>query len=87
MRSAKNQRKCWLMLLLFVYEVCLPTSVQIVATSDNESRIVERVSRKLNKDIYFFSDGSNVNCGDNNTYLIREDQCVKDQELLEGNKI
>ena len=87
MGSAKDQRKCWLILLLIVYKVCLPISVQVVATSDNESRIVERVSRKLNKDIYFFSDGSNVNCGDNNTYLIREDQCVKDQELFEGNKI
>ena len=74
------------MLLLFIYEVCLPNSVQIVALSGNESRIVERVTRKLIKDIYFFSDSSNMICGDNNTYLIKEDQCVKDQELLEGNK-
>ena len=68
--SAKDQRKCWLMLLLIVCKVCLPISVQVVALSGNESRIVERVSRKLNKDniIYFFSNGSNINCGDKNTY-------------------
>ena len=86
MGSAKDQRKCWLILWLFVYKVCLLTSMQVVAMSDNESRIVERVSRKLDKDINFFSDGSNMNCGDKNTYLISEDQCVKDQELFEGNK-
>ena len=55
MESAKDQRMCWLMLLLIVYKVCLPNSVQGVTLSGNESRIVERVSRKLNKDIITFS--------------------------------
>ena len=42
MVAAKDQRKCWLMLYLFIYEVCLPYSVQVVATS--KTGIVERVS-------------------------------------------
>ena len=84
MGSAKDQRKCWLMLWLFVYKVCLPTSVQAVAASGNESRIVERVSRRQNKDVYFISNNSSETC-DKNTYLLSEKQCVKDQELFRGN--
>ena len=73
------------MLLLLVYEVCLPDLAQVVAVSGNESRIiVERVSRRQNGDIYYFNDGSNMRCGDN-TYLISECQCVKDQELFKSN--
>ena len=84
MASAKDQRQCWLMLLLFVYKVCLPDSVQVVAASGSESRIVERVNRRLTIDIYHYINGStNMNCQDN-TYLISEDQCVKDQELFRG---
>ena len=85
MALAKEQRQCWLILLLFVYKVCLPDSAQVVAASGNESRIVERVSRRLTTDIYFFiSSTTGINCGDKNTYLISEDQCVKDQELFRG---
>ena len=90
MGSAKDQRKCWLMLWLFVYKVCLPTSVQAVAASGNESRIVERVNRRQTADIYFFinsTKSSGINCGDKNTYLISEDQCVQEQELYRGNLI
>ena len=76
------------MLLLLIYEVCLPTSVQVVATSGSESRIVERVSRRLTADIYFFINSTTgINCGDRNTYLISEDQCVQDQELFGSNDI
>ena len=88
MASAKDQRKCWLMLWLFIYKVCLPTSVQVVAASGNESRIVERVNRRQTADIYFFINSTTgINCGDKDTYLISEDQCVKDQELYRGNLI
>ena len=83
MGSARDQRKCWLMLWL-----CLPTSVQVVATSGSESRIVERVNRRQTADIYFFINSTTaINCADNNTYLTSEDQCVKDQELYRGNLI
>ena len=90
MGSAKDQRKYWLMLWLFVCKVCLPTSVQVVATSGNESRIVERVSRRQTADIYFFINSTTTiicRTDKNNTYLISEDQCVKDQELYRGNLI
>ena len=83
MAAVKEQRKCWLMLLLFVYKVCLSDLVQAVA-SDTESGIVERISRRQNNDIYFFINGTVTNCGDKNTYLVSEDQCVKDQELFKG---
>ena len=86
MAAAKDQRKCWLMLLMFVYKVCSPDSAQAVATSGTESRIVERVSRRLTNDFYFFINNTNgTNCGDENTYLISEQHCVKDQELFKGN--
>ena len=84
MASAKEQRQCWLMLLLFVYKVCLPDSVQVVAVSGSESRIVERVNRRLTSDIYHYINSlTHMNCQEN-TYLISEDQCVKDQELFRG---
>ena len=86
MAAAKDQRKCWLMLLLFVYKVCLPNSVQVFAVSGNESGIVERVSRRQNGDIYFLINNSSINCKDK-TYLISKDQCVMDQELFKGNDI
>jgi hypothetical protein len=88
MAAANDQRKCWLMLLLFVYEVWLPDSLQAVAASGTESEIVERVSRRQSNDIYFFVNSTTgTNCGDKNTYLISEDQCVQDQELFKGNLI
>ena len=86
----KDQRKCCLVLLLFVYNivVCLPDSVQ-AAESDTESGIVERVSRRQFRDVYFFINSSTIgtNCGDKNTYLISEERCVKDEELFGGNLI
>ena len=84
MASAKEQRQCWLILLLFIYKVCLPDLAQVVVASGNESRIVERVSRRLTTDIYYYINSlTNMNC-QNNTYLISEDQCVEDQELFRG---
>ena len=66
-------------------------SAQAVAVSGAESRIVERVSRRLTTDIYFLinsTTSTGINCGDkNNTYLISEDRCVKDQDLYRGNLI
>jgi hypothetical protein len=62
--------------------------VQAVAASGTESGIVERVFRRQEGDIYFFINSSMhiMSCGNENTsYLIGEDRCVKDQELLKGN--
>ena len=87
MVSAMGQRMCWLMVLLFVYQVCSPDSVQAVATNGPESGIVERVSRRLNNDFYFFTNGSSIRCDNRNLYMISECQCVKDQELFKSNNI
>ena len=71
-----------IILLLFVFEVFI--SIKAVAASGTESRIVERVHRRLTTDIYHYINSlTNMNC-QNNTYLISEDQCVKDQELFRG---
>jgi hypothetical protein len=87
MAATKDKIMCWLVLLLFatVYKVCLPDSVQAVATSGTESKIVERVSRRQNNDVYFFGNSSSMRCDNRNVYLVSEDQCVKDQELFESN--
>ena len=79
-----DQRKCRFILLLFVYEMCLLVHT---AVSDTESGIVERVSRQQERDIYYFINSSTTGttCGSENTYLISENQCVKDQELFTGN--
>ena len=79
MVSAMDQRKCWLMLLLFAYQVCLPDSVQAVAMNGTE------VSRRQNGDVSYFNDGSNMICNVKNSYLISECQCVNDQELFKSN--
>ena len=72
-------------IILFAFEVCL--SVQAIK-SDTESGIVERVSRRLTTDVYFVINSTfGFNCGGKNTYLISEDQCVKDEELFRGNLI
>ena len=75
------------MIILFVFEAFM--SMQAVAASGNEYRIVERVSRRQTTDIYYIinSTSTGTNCGDKDTYLISEDQCVKDQELFEGNNL
>ena len=88
MAAAKGQRKCWFILLLcFVYEVCLSDLVQAVE-SDGESGIVERVTRRQYGDIYSFNNStSSMNCGNESTYLISEDQCVNDRELFRGTLI
>ena len=73
-------------IIFFVFEVFISMHAQVVAMSVYESRIVERVSRRQTADIYFFINStSGINCGDKNTYLISEDQCVQDQELYRGN--
>ena len=75
-------------IIFFVFEVFISMHAQVVATSGNESRIVERVNRRQTADIYFFINSTTgINCGDKDTYLISEDQCVKDQELFKGNNL
>ena len=81
----KDQPKCRLTMLLFVYEVCLSVNVVV---SDTECGIVERINRRLTYDIYYFINSSSITCdSDGNTYLISENQCVKDQELYAGKLI
>jgi hypothetical protein len=70
-------------IILFVSEVFM--SMQADAASGTEYGIVERVYRRQTTDIYFFINSTTgTSCGDKDTYLISEDQCVKDQELFKG---
>ena len=86
MVAAGNERKRRLVLLSLVFEVCISVCA---VESDTESGIVERISRRLSSDIYYFinSSSSSVTCGNENTYLISENKCVKDAELFRGNLI
>ena len=85
MAAAKDQRKCWFILLLCpVFEVYLSDLVQAIE-NDGESGIVERVTRRRNTDIFFFYNSmQSMTCGNENTYLISEEKCVSDQELFRG---
>ena len=87
MAASKDQKKClFILLLCFVYEVFLSDLVQAVE-SDGESRIVERVTRRHNADVFFFYNSmQSMTCahGNENTYLISEEICVSDQELFRG---
>ena len=72
-------------LLLLVVEVCLP---ECAAMSDTESGILEWINRRqISPDMYRFinSSSDHGNCdNENSTYLISDNQCVNDQELLNG---
>ena len=85
MAAPKDQRKrLFILLLCFVYKVLLSDLVQAVE-SDGESRIVERIIRRHNADIFFFYNSMKImTCGNENTYLISEEICVSDQELFRG---
>ena len=54
-----------------------------------EDEIPEWVQRRQSSDFYNFfnsSESSHVTCGtERSTYLVNENQCVKDQELFDGN--
>ena len=76
MRDAESK------LMLFVFEVCKLASVVV---SNTEIGILEWIVRRQSSDVFHFinSSGSFISCYEN-TYLISEDQCVKDQELFRG---
>ena len=80
------KQKMILVITFFVFEVCM--SVHGVV-SDTESEIVEGVTRQQSSDLYYFINSSSTgdSCGYENTYLISENQCVKDKELFRGNFI
>ena len=50
----------------------------------SEAEVTEWVQRRTNNDIYAFINSSHQHCGDKNTYLVHEEQCVNDQELFTG---
>ena len=65
-----------LMTVPFVYVICL-SSLLI------EAKVVEWVQRRQISDIYSFVNSSHITC-ERNTYLVDENQCVSDQELIRG---
>ena len=84
--SAVDSKMKWrFVVLLLVFKVTC-TSVYVVVSNN---KIVERISRRQTGDLYYFiNHSSHVACHDHNrsqsTYLISENVCVKDQELLSG---
>ena len=63
--------------LLYLLMVCL---LPILC----EAEVTEWIQRCVNNDFYAFINSSHHNCGDKNTYLVYEEQCVSDQELFNG---
>ena len=82
MAAIESERKWRFTLLLLIIEVCMPVYAVVSNTNPN---LPERVSRRQTGDVYFFINSSGT-CSDDNktTYLISENQCVKDQELFKG---
>ena len=77
----------WGFALLLVLEVCV---VSCAAVSNTESGILQWIQRRPRNDIYYFiNDTGYTVCNEDfqNTYLISDNQCVKDQELFCGKKI
>ena len=64
---------------LFLLLLCLsPTCVL------SEAEVIEWVQRRT-IDVYgFINSTHHQRCGDKNTYLVHEEQCVSDQELSTG---
>ena len=80
--AVENERKWRHTLLLFFLEVCIPVYAVV---SNTNPYLLERVSRRQTGDIYYFINSSGTCNSDNKTtYLINENQCVKDQELSKG---
>ena len=88
MAAVESERKWRLVLqLLYVFEVCISVYA-VVSSSDTESEIVELVRRRQKGDFYHFINSTTDNCGnENSTYLISENQCLKDEELFRGKLI
>ena len=51
----------------------------------SEGNIPVQVNRRLDGDIYWYSNNIFEVCQDNLTYLVSEDRCVNDEELFKGN--
>ena len=81
--DGRNSR---LTLLLFILQVFM--SVNVVASDHDatETGVVERIIRRQ-IDIYFvIVSNTSTRCEkEKNTYLIGENQCVEDKELLQSN--
>ena len=72
-----------LVIVLFVYVISNSYAL-------SEAKIPEWVQRRQSSDFYnlFNSSESSLTCGtDRSTYLVNGNQCVKDQELFDGNYI
>ena len=76
----------WRFVLLFILEVCVASSESCAAVNNTESGILQWIQRRPSSDFYHFINSTITHsaCGEENTYLISENQCVKDQELFSG---
>ena len=90
MVAVESERKWrFVVLLLFVLE--MHTCMMVcAATNSTKSGILQWISRRQSLDIYNFINSSSPSRGitcdiENSTYLISDDLCVEEQELLNGN--
>lgn len=61
------------------------TRVTLVGGSSSMSEVVETVERRSSRDKYVSANGESICFDDNNlTYLIHEDECVNNEELMRG---
>ena len=87
MVAVKSEGKWKFVLLVLVLKVY--TSV-CTAMNDTESEIIEWISRRQSYDVYNYINSTflGFRCEyENRTYLIRENQCVEDQEVFKGKLI
>ena len=71
----------WRFVLLFILEVCVASCA---AVNNTEFGILQWIQRRHFSDFYHFTNSTTTHsaCGEEkNTYLINENQCVKDQEF------
>ena len=79
-KTLKLKAKSFKLSLLLVVYLLLPCLSPILS----EAEAIEWVQRRT-IDVYgFINSTHHQRCGDKNTYLVHEEQCVSDQELSTG---
>ena len=77
----------WRFVLLFILEVIICVA-SCVAVNNTESEILQWIQRRHSSDFYNFINSTTTHSAcdeEKSTYLISENQCVKDQKLFSGN--
>ena len=73
----------WSILSVRCIITVLVTIILLVGDSGSMSEVVEMVERRSSRDIYVSANKSII-CLDVRTYLVKEDECVNNEELMKG---